>query len=84
MNSQCIDPDLCEEYIKKGLNEKLLPVLRHNSFAQNFCQDHTLNGYGAKGASILDAKIGLFTFTDPRQHIKYAISILIILTSLCL
>ena len=32
----CIDPDLCEEYINKELNEELLPVLRHKSYAQNF------------------------------------------------
>ena len=57
----------------------LLPVLRHNSFAHNFCQGHTLNGSGAKPASILDAKIGLFTLTDPRQHKKYAVSTFIIL-----
>ena len=41
-----------------------------------------MNGSGAKGASILDAKIGLFTLTDPRQHKKFAFSIFIILTSL--
>ena len=41
-----------------------------------------MNGCGAKRASILDAKIGLFTLTDPRQHKKYAFSIFIILTSL--
>ena len=41
-----------------------------------------MNGSGAKHASNLDAKVGLFTLTDPRQHKKYAISIFIILTSL--
>ena len=66
-----IDPDLCEEYINRGLNEKLLPVLRHKSFAQNFCQRHTLNGCCAKRASNLDAKVGLLTLSDPCQHKKY-------------
>ena len=78
----CIDPDLCEEYINRGLNEKLLPVLRHKSFAQNFCQGHTLNGYCANRASNFDAKVGLLTLSDPRQHKKCVFSIFIILTSL--
>ena len=72
--------------ISRGLNQDLLPVLlpvlRHKSFAQNFCQGHTLNGYCAKLASNLDAKDGLLTLSDPRQHKKCAFSIFIILTSL--
>ena len=64
----CIDPDLCEEYINRGLNEKLLPVLRHKSFAQNCCQSHTLNGCCAKLASNLDAKVGLFILSYPGKH----------------
>ena len=35
-----MEPDLCEEYINKELNEELLPVLRHKFFVQNFCQGH--------------------------------------------
>ena len=70
----CIDPDLCEEYINRGLNEELLPVLlpvlRHKSFAQNLCQSHTLNCYCAKRVSNLDAKVGLPTLSDPGQHKK--------------
>ena len=52
------------------------------SFAQNFCQGHTLNGNCAKLASNFDAKAGLLTLSDPRQHKKCAFSILIFLTSL--
>ena len=82
----CIDPDLCEEYINRGLNEELLPVLlpvlHHKSFAQNFCPSHTLNGCCAKLASNLDAKVGLITLSDPRQHKKCVFSIFLILTSL--
>ena len=40
----------------------------HKSFAQNFCQGHTLNGYFAKPASNLGAKVGLLTLPDPRKH----------------
>ena len=73
-DKSCIDPDLCEEYINRGLNEELvpvlLPVLRHKSLAQNFCQGHTLNGYCAKLASNLDAIVGLLTLSDPRKHKK--------------
>ena len=71
-NKSCIDPDLCEQFINRGLNEEqlpvLLPVLRHKSFAQNFCQCHTLNGCCAKLASNLDAKVGLLALSHPRQH----------------
>ena len=67
-----MDPDLCEEYINKVLNEELLPVLlpvvRHNSLAKSICQGHILNGCCAKLASNLDAKVGLFILSDPRQH----------------
>ena len=77
-----IDTDLCEGYINKGLNEKLLPillpVLRHKFFAQNFCQGHTMNGCCAKLASNLDAKVGLFTLSDPRKHKKCVFLIFII------
>ena len=87
-DESCIDPDLCEEYINRGLNEELLPilrsVLRHKSFAQKFCQRHTLNDYCAKLSSNLDVKVGLLTLSDPRQHEKCVFSIFIILTSLCL
>ena len=82
----CIDPDLGEECISRGLNEELLPVslpvVRHKSFAQNFCQGHTLNGCCAQLTSNLDAKVGLLTLSDPRQHKKCAFSIFIVLTSL--
>ena len=44
----------------------------HKSFAQNFCQGHTLNGYCAKPASNLDAKIGLLALSNPRQHKKFS------------
>ena len=37
-DESCIDPDLCKEYINKGLNDELLPVLYHKSYAQNFCK----------------------------------------------
>ena len=37
-------------------------------FAQNFCQGHTLNGYCAKHALNLDAKVGLLTLSYSRQH----------------
>ena len=64
-DKSCIDPDLCEEFINRGLNEKLqpvlLPVLCHKSFAQNFCQSHTLNGCCAELASNLNAKVGPLT-----------------------
>ena len=36
--------------------------------SQNFCRSHTLNGCCAKPASNLDAKVGLFILSDPRQH----------------
>ena len=39
----------------------------YKSFAQNFCQGHTLNGYCAKLASNLDAKVGLLTLSYSRQ-----------------
>ena len=69
-DESCIGPDLCEEYINKGQIEGLLPVLltllRHKSFAQNFYQGHTLNGWDAQLASNLDAKVGLFILADPR------------------
>ena len=85
-DKSCIDLDLCEEYINRRLNEELLPALlpalRHKSFAQNFCQGHTLNGYCAKLASNLDAKVGPLTLSDSRQHKKCVFSIFIILTSL--
>ena len=81
-----IDPHLCEEFINRGLNEELLPVLlpilRHKSFAQNFCQGHTLNDYCAKLASNFNAKVGLLTLSDPRQLKNCVFSIFIILTSL--
>ena len=64
----CIDPDLCEEYINKGPNEEL--ELLHRSIAQNFCQGHTFNGCGAKLASTMNAKVGMFILSDPRQHSK--------------
>ena len=67
-DESCIDPYLCEEYINNGLNEELLPVLRHKSFARNFCQGHILNGCCAKPATNLNAKVGLFILSDPRQH----------------
>ena len=51
--------------MNRGLNEKLLPVLRHKSFAQNFCQSQTLNGCCAKFASNLEAKVGLLTLSYP-------------------
>ena len=50
--------------------------------SQNFGQSHTLNGCCAKLASNLDAKVGLLTLSDPRQHKKYVFSTFIILTSL--
>ena len=50
--------------------------------SQNCCQGHTLRGCGAKLASNLDAKVGLFILADPRQHKKCAFSIFIILTTL--
>ena len=62
---------LIQIYINRGLNEELLPVLipvllpvllpvlHHKSFAQNFCQGHTLNGYCAKLASNFNAKVGI-------------------------
>ena len=85
-DKSCINPDLYEEYINRGLNEELLlvllPVLRHKSLAQNFCQGQTLNGYCANLASNFDAKVGLLTLSDPRQHKKCIFSIFIILTSL--
>ena len=72
--------------MNRGLNEELLPVLlpvlRHKSFAQNFCRSHTLNGCCAERASNMDAKVGLFTLSDPRQHKKCVFSIFIISTSL--
>ena len=43
-----------------------------------------MNGSCAERASILDAKIGLLTLTDPRQHKKYAFSIFIIFILLLL
>ena len=43
---------------------------------------HTLNGCCAKLASNFDAKVGLLTLSDLRQHKKCAFSIFIILTSL--
>ena len=58
--------------ISIGLHAKLLPVLlpvlRHKSFAQNFCQGHTFNGCCSKLASNFDAIVGLITLSDPRQH----------------
>ena len=56
-------------------------VLRHKSFAKSFCQGHILNGCRAKVVSNLDAKVGLFILSDPRQHKKYVSSIFIILIS---
>ena len=61
---------LTQIYVRnKGLNEELLlvvlPVLRHKSFAQNFCPGHTLNGCCAELASNLDAEAGPFTSSDP-------------------
>ena len=73
---------LCEEDIDKGLNEEILPVLRHESFAHNFCQGHALNGCCAKLPSNLNAKVGLFILSYPRQHTKCGFSNSIILTSL--
>ena len=49
---------------------------------KKFCQRHTLNGYCAKLASNMDAKVGLLTLSDPRQLKKCVFSIFIILTSL--
>ena len=74
--------DLVASFGNRGLSEGLLPLLRHNSFKQNFCQGHTLNGCGAKFAANLDAKVGLFILADPRQHQNCVFSIFIILTSL--
>ena len=58
----CIDPDFCEDFINKGLNEELLPVLRHKFFTQIFCHGPTLNGCCAKLASSLNAKVSLFIY----------------------
>ena len=33
-----------------------------------FCQGHTLNGYCAKLALNVDAKVGPLTLSDSRQH----------------
>ena len=41
-----------------------------------------MNGYCAKLASNLDAKVGLLTLSDPGQHKKCVFSIFKILTSL--
>ena len=41
-----------------------------------------MNGYCAKLGSNLDAKVGLLTLSDSRQHKKCVFSIFIILTSL--
>ena len=68
----------------KKLLPVLLPVLHHKSFTQNFCQGHTLSGYCARIASNFDAKVGLLTSSDPRQHKDCVFSIFIILTSLLL
>ena len=67
-DESCIDPDLCKEYIDKGLNEELLPFFHHKSWAQDFCQAHTLNGCCANLASNLNAKVGLYILSDPRQY----------------
>ena len=48
----------------------LLPVLSHKSFAQSFCRGHALNSCFAELASNLNAKVGLFTSSNPRQHKK--------------
>ena len=59
--------------MNRGLNELLpvlLPALRHKSFELNFCQSHTLNGCCAELASNIDAKVCLFTLSDPWQHKK--------------
>ena len=76
----CINPDLCEEFINRGLDEELLPVLIpvvvcHKSFAQNFCQSHTLNGCCVELASNMDAKVCLFTLPYPEKHKKCVFSI---------
>ena len=68
--------------MKNGLNEELLPILRHKSFAQNFCQGRTLNGCCAKLASNLNVIFGLFILSDRGQHKQSVFSIFIILTSL--
>ena len=41
----------------------------HKIFVKSYKSPiHTLNGYCAKLASNLDAKVGLLTLSDPRQH----------------
>ena len=67
-DKSCIDPDSHQKYINKGLNGELLPVLRQKSYAQDFCQGHALNGCCAKLASNLNAKLGLFILSDPKQQ----------------
>ena len=78
----CIDPGSCEEYINKELNWELHPILHNKSYAQDFCQGHTLNGCYAKLTSNLHAKVGLFILSDPRQHYKFIFPIFKISTAL--
>ena len=54
--------------MNKGLDEEILPVLRHKSFMQNSCRGHALNGCCAKRASNLNAKVGPFILSYPRKH----------------
>ena len=57
-----------------------LPYVK--SFAQNFCQSHTLNGCCAKDALNLDAKVGLLVLSDCRHHKNVFFQFFISLTSL--
>ena len=66
-DKSCIDPNSYQKYINKGLNGELLSILRQNSYAQDFCQGHALNGCCAKLASNLNAKLGLFILSDPNH-----------------
>ena len=50
---------------------RLTTRLTSQVLSTKFCQGHTLNGYCAKRASNLDAKVGLLTFSDPRQHKRF-------------
>ena len=69
------------KWLNEELRHVLLPILSfayvymmykrdkcicHKSFAQNFCQGHTLNGCCAELASNFDAKVSLFTLSHPR------------------